>query len=62
MSDRFRLIRDNDCHWYVIPIRSVEEFLEWCKAMEECRPWSGRDFDECRVDDYSSVTFSDWKE
>lgn len=27
---RYRLVRDGDCHWYVIPADKMEEWDAWC--------------------------------
>ena len=32
----FRLIQDQDCHWYLIPSDKVEEFCWWVDAITYC--------------------------
>jgi hypothetical protein len=46
---RFRLIQDEDSHWYVIRSDQEDEFNEWQDAMSESAPWDGHDFSEDRV-------------
>lgn len=47
-----RLARDNDCHWYLIPLGSEKEFDRWVSWEEQYREtdYSGRDFNDCRID------------
>ncbi len=43
------IVRDNDCHWYVIPDSELFNFPHWVSACEECLPWDGFDFETCRL-------------
>ncbi len=56
------LIKDDDCHWYVIRADQSDEFYEWEQAQADCVEWSGHDFNENRVNGPQSVVFDDWKE
>ncbi len=60
--NKFRLIQDDDCHWYVIRADQSDEFYEWEQAQADCVEWSGHDFNENRVNGPQSVVFDDWKE
>ena len=34
----YRMIQDDDCHWYVIDVCDEARFHRWCGAMESCEP------------------------
>jgi hypothetical protein len=55
---RYRLIQDEDCHWYVIRVGQEQEFDAWQDAMVDCLPWKGHDFSEDALGgDPGRVTF-----
>lgn len=58
----FRLIQDDDCHWYVIRVDQAAEFHEWEQAMIDCDEWHGHDFNENRIDGPRDVVFPSWEE
>ncbi len=55
-----RLIQDDDCHWYVIKVCDISQFELWCRAMAECEPWSGHDFNTNRVNGPHAIWFNAW--
>lgn len=56
--DRFILARDNDCHWFVIPVARQQEWDEWCAIPEgDERGWDVPDFALEVGGSYSNVTF-----
>lgn len=59
---RYRMIQDEECHWYVIRVGQIEEFNQWHDAMAECEKWDGFDFNDVRVNGPHTVTFPEWKE
>lgn len=59
---RYRMIQDEECHWYVIRVGQVEEFNQWQDAMADCEKWDGFDFNDVRVNGPHTVTFREWKE
>lgn len=61
-SPRYRMIQDEECHWYVIRVGQVEEFNLWQDAMAECEKWDSFDFNDVRVNGPHTVTFPEWKE
>jgi hypothetical protein len=58
----YRLVCDNDAHWYVIHVREEPEFLRWVDATERNLDWEGKVFDLCRVDGPHSIVFPTWQE
>jgi hypothetical protein len=60
-NDLWRLIQDNDCHWYVIQVRDVDSFYEWVAAQEQCEEceWC---FEDNRVNGPHCVMFESWAE
>lgn len=58
----YRLIQDNDCHWYVIRIKQETEFYDWLSNAESDNPkkWEGHDFDDNRVDGPHRIFFKEW--
>jgi hypothetical protein len=59
---RFRLIQDDDSHWYVIPSDQLEAFQRWVTAAPYWEGYSGRDFDADRINGPPHFTFADWME
>lgn len=55
----FRLIKDEDSHWYVIGVSEVDAFRKWEAApyLEVCK---GKDFNECRVNGPHEIEFKEW--
>lgn len=57
----YRLVQDNDCHWYVIPADRVESFNDWVQCQERSLPME-TELEPERVNGPHTVTFTDWKE
>lgn len=57
----FRLIQDNDGHWYIIKAGEVQIFGRWLDAMEGRRHMPA-DFSPVRVDRPESVRFCEYWE
>lgn len=39
MNRRYSLLQDDDCHWYVVPVDKIEEFVAWVETfVEDERP------------------------
>lgn len=58
---KYRLIQDNDCHWYVIPAHRVEAFYVWVRCQEMGLPMT-TDLEPVRVNGPHTVTFDDWED
>ena len=59
-GNRYRLISDDDGHWYVIKASEVNAFNEWVNAMNECEEIPDVDFEPDRLSGSpSNVTFLD---
>lgn len=62
-NQRYRLICDNDGHYYVIPADKEAQFEEWVGHEESGGiddRYSGPYFSECRINgSYGLVTFTD---
>lgn len=54
----FRLIQDDDGHWYVIDVGDEAAFYAWCSAMSECEPTG--DYEPERVNGPHDVVFDSW--
>lgn len=54
----YRMIQDDDCHWYVIDVRDEARFHRWCEAMESCEPTG--DWEPERVNGPHEVIFDSW--
>lgn len=54
----YRLIQDDDCHWYIIPAGDEDRFHAWCVAMSECLPTG--DWEPERVNGPHEVLFDSW--
>lgn len=50
MPEACFLVRDNDCHWYLISESKISEFRDWVEAQEQDEDWHGEDYNEYRVD------------
>lgn len=33
--EKYILIQDNDCHWFVIPVNKKKKWFEWCEIPED---------------------------
>lgn len=57
---RYKFIRDDDCHWYLIPV-SLETVFNQMLANGDDDDWSmfNNTFDEYRCDSPSNFTFTD---
>ncbi len=62
ISVRYRMIQDEDCHWYVIRTDQVAEFNLWQDAMARCEKWDGFDFSESQVNGPHMVSFLEWRQ
>ena len=58
---RYRLMEDNDGHWYIIPAAKVEEFWAWIKAMEDHGDMNNAHGFIPLGGSPHSVTFTDWQ-
>lgn len=57
-NTRYRLVQDNDCHWYLIPADKGEEWDEWCDIPDDDeRSWDAPDFAQGLNGSPSAVTF-----
>ena len=63
-SKRYRLIQDNDSHWYLIEANQEDNFNKWVEFAEgETDEYIGTDFDSKRLSGSpSNVTFTDPQE
>lgn len=60
-AKRYRLVQDDDSHWYAIPADSAAAFETWVTAMESDGPYQGEDFDSYRLGSHpSAYTFERW--
>ena len=61
----FRLIQDQDCHWYLIPSDKVEEFYWWIDAItygEDTDLLSTLpDFDSMRINGPHQILIKDYE-
>lgn len=49
MEERYRLVQDDDCHWYLIPFNQEKVFREWVED------WNSEDdFDKYRLNSHLS--------
>lgn len=60
MSDeRYVLIQDNDCHWYVVPFDMLPDWLTWLDIPDDDeRAWSSPEFAHAVGGCTSLVTFT----
>ncbi len=35
MKTRYSLLQDEDCHWYVVPVDKITEFVTWVQTEGE---------------------------
>ena len=41
MADRYFLSQDNDCHWYLVPVRLTPTWVEWLALdSDDERAWT----------------------
>jgi hypothetical protein len=59
----YRLIRDDDCTWYVIPARKVKAFYEWVDEAYESKRKKIKppDWAELVGEDYGDVKFEKYQ-
>lgn len=57
-QERFILVQDDDCHWYVIPEKMNQDWDDWCLLVEgdEIPKYATRVGGSPRL-----VSFTDWK-
>ena len=58
---KFRLIEDNDGHWFVIPAAKEDQFYKWVKAQEEGKSYRGDASQFIEVNGPHNVLFTDWE-
>lgn len=57
-STRYRLVQDNDCHWFIIPADKIGEWDEWCEIdSDDERAWDAPEFAQDLGGSPSNVTF-----
>lgn len=57
--ERFKLLEDEDGHWYVINVNEEAEFEKWVFATYNDLEWHGKDFQSCEVGGSpSQITFT----
>jgi hypothetical protein len=57
---RYRFIKDDDCHWYLIPASMSTVFNQMLSNGEsDCYAMFNNTFDEYRCDSPSNFTFTD---
>lgn len=56
----WRLIQDDDAHWYMIPYEDVDAFHEWVMCPWD-KEWTGKTFDDMRVDGPQAVLIKEWE-
>jgi len=64
MLNRYRLVQDNDCHWYVIPANNYPDFICWVDAQENDIDEfdEGIDYNKYRINcSPSLLTFENWR-
>lgn len=49
-TPRYRFMRDEDCHDYIILVGEEENFQKWLDAVYNDREYGGPPFDELRCD------------
>lgn len=59
---RYRLLRDDDGHWYVVPAELEPIFDKWVEDTSNDLDWTGENFEKYSLGgDLSNVTFIDPK-
>lgn len=59
---RHYLTRDNDAHWYVVPVERSEEWEDWLALdSDDQRSWETPAWAK-RVDSPSTLSFAEWTE
>lgn len=58
----FRLIQDDDGHWYVIRLSEVESFYQWIAAAPYWEGYEGPRFDDRMVSGPHCVAFPEYTE
>lgn len=63
-QQRWRFVRDDDGHSYLIPAEAAQQFYAWVDHMYESSiPYEGIDFNDCRINGCTSLySFTDPKE
>lgn len=67
-STRYMFIRDDDCHWYIIPIEKKKAFDNWVQSSDEYNSlrineeYTGENFDSYMINGPERYTFIDPKE
>ena len=57
---RYYLARDNDCHWYVVPVDRSEEWEEWLSLdSDDQRSWEAPAWARAVGGSPSVVSFTD---
>lgn len=58
-TKRYRLIQDDDCHWYIIPENFEGKFAQWEGCMVACEPWDD-EWEPVPVNGPHVVVFGSW--
>lgn len=65
-KERLMFVKDDSCHWYVIPASKREQFVAWEDSFndeESMEEYEGESFDDCRLSMHvSNYTFTDLQE
>lgn len=61
-KNHYRLIQDDDCHWYVIRLSEVDAFRKWLDAGPYWEGYEGPRFDDQRVNGPASISFPGYAE
>lgn len=56
-----RLRRDNDCHWYLVPIRLIPIFEELVEIEDGWEDERWEQFEAMRIDSPERVSIMDWR-
>lgn len=57
---KFRLIQDNDGHWFVIDEEDESAFYDWVKAQENCTT-PEQDFSQAMISSPFHIRFPHWE-
>jgi len=58
MAERYYLTKDNDSHWYVVPLSKKTEWEAWKEIpSDDERTWEAPDFARRTYGSYELVTF-----
>lgn len=58
---KYRLIQDDNSHWYIIPVCETENFYEWNRKMGEDLPCNWPEW-LVHIDGPHRITFDEYKQ